>query len=141
MKISLYLDDIKPIPLNQVYATDFKTKLRFKSKKYKQFESAVNLQLRKFKNDFNKFNKYYDENNHYISVSYRFYYPLLTKKDKRISKTSGDVSNLIKSLEDIIFKQLHADDSAVIDVSATKIHSTQIRIAVDMQVKPLVSVI
>lgn len=137
MKLEIYLHDIKPLPLNQVYATDFRTKRRFKSKKYTQFESAVNNQLRKFKSDINKFNKYFDENNHCITVSYRFYYPILTKKDNRISKTSGDTSNLIKPIEDVLFKQLIADDSHVIDVSASKIHSETLRIAIILHVREL----
>ena len=125
------------MPLNQIYSTDFRTKRRFKSKKYTQFESAVSNQLRKFKSDINKFNNYFDENNHCLTVSYRFYYPILTKKDKRVSKTSGDTSNLIKPIEDVLFKQLIADDSHVIDVSASKIHSETLRIAIVLHIREL----
>jgi Holliday junction resolvase RusA-like endonuclease len=137
MKLKLEILEIKPIPLNQVYATDFRTKRRFKSKKYNQFESKVNNALREFKNEINRFNKFYNEEKHYITANYRFYFPILTKKEHRVSKTSGDVSNLIKALEDIVFKSLIADDSAVLSVSADKIHSENIRIEIELNIKQI----
>jgi len=137
MKLRILLKNLKPIPLNQVYATDFRTKRRFKSKKYKQFESAVNKELRAFRVEINKFNKAYNEEKHYITADYRFYFPLITKKEGRISKTSGDVSNLIKSLEDIVFKSLMADDSGVIQVIATKINSEDVRIEIELAIKDI----
>ena len=137
MKLNISLLNIEPLPLNQVYATDFKTKRRFKSKKYTQFTSAVNGQLRNYKSQINKFNNKYSELDHYLVATYRFYYPILVKSGNRISKTSKDTSNLVKTIEDVLFKQLIPDDSQVININSTKIHSQDIRIEIEIELKNL----
>jgi len=141
MKLEIELINIEPLPLNQVFATDFRTKKRFKSKKYAQFISNVNGQLRNFKSQINKFNKKYSIDEHYIVTNYKFYYPILLKSGRKISKTSKDASNLIKTIEDVIFKQLTADDSQVISVSAIKIHSENIRIYAEIELKNIKHII
>ncbi len=137
MKLQLFFDDIKPLSLNKAYANDPRTKRRFNSKDYNQYQSAINNELRKYKNQINKFNNAYDESKYYIVSSYRFYLPIMVKSNDRISKNSLDTSNCIKVLEDIIFKQLIADDSAVVDINAMKIHSEHLRIEVEFELKNL----
>lgn len=141
MKIELSLIGVKPLSLNSAYKTDFKTRRRCKSQGYYRLESKVNYELRKFKNELAKFNNYFDREKHYINAEYRFYMPIITKKDKRVSETSGDVSNIIKVIEDLVFKQLLADDSHIINLHASKIHSDKARIEIILQIKDLKHII
>jgi Holliday junction resolvase RusA-like endonuclease len=102
-----------------------------------QFTSDVNSQLRNFKTQINKFNNKYSIDEHYINATYRFYYPILLKAGDKIAKTSKDTSNCVKTIEDVLFAQLIADDSQVININATKIHSKDIRIEIELELKPL----
>jgi len=139
MKIHFLFNDIKPINLNnsQKITTIGKFARKYKTDESKVFESNINNQLRKFKNEINKFNKYYDKSNCYINADYRFYMPILLKDKSRVSKRSGDLSNLVKNLEDTIFKHLHADDGEVVNLNVTKIESKAIRIEVDLELKSM----
>lgn len=138
MQISLHLPNTKPLNLNHCYtiSTIGGKVRRFPSPEYKKYESLVNLELRKYKSEINKFNNYYDENKHYIVAEYRFYYPIITKKET-LSKRSTDLSNAIKALEDIIFKSLIADDSQIAELNVTKIHSENVRAEITFTIKDL----
>lgn len=137
MKLEITLSGINPLPLNMIYSTSFKTGRRFKSQKYVIYERSINKELLKYKEEINNFNNFFSSDEHYIVADYLFYYPILTKKDKRISKNSGDISNLIKACEDVIFKHLNADDSSVVSINATKIESEHIRMVITYSVKQI----
>jgi Holliday junction resolvase RusA-like endonuclease len=142
MKINLYLNSVKPINLNncQKITTIGRHARKYKTKEYNQLESKVNSILNSQKSEIRKFNKYYNEEKHYIDISYRFYYPILTKK-MLISKRSQDVDNIVKPINDIIFKHLLADDSQIINLNATKIHSAEPRIVVEINIRRLSSIL
>ena len=139
MKLLISLDNIEPISLN--HATKISTRGKFATKyktdKYKQLESLMSGALRKYKNDINKFNNKYNDGKYYLVATYKFYYPILLKSGDAISKKSKDVSNLTKVVEDILFKQLLADDSEVISLTVTKIHSKDVRTEIELELKPL----
>jgi Holliday junction resolvase RusA-like endonuclease len=139
MRIEICLDRIEPISLNN--STKITTRggfaKKYKTDKYKQLESSMAIALRKYKNDINKFNNKYNSGKYYLVAEYKFYYPILLKSGEAINKKSKDVSNLIKVVEDILFKQLLADDSEVISVTATKIHSKDIRTEIILELKDL----
>ena len=139
MKLEIILPNIEPISLNnsQKISTIGKFAKKYKTADTKVFESIVNNLLRKYRVDINKFNNYYEEKKHYLVASYRFFKPIFIKDGSRISKTSGDNSNTIKNLEDIIFKQLIADDSQVVDLNVTKVHSKDIRTEITITIKEL----
>lgn len=136
--LHLILDNIKPINLNNCYTiSSIGGKIRrFPSKEYKQFESSVNIQLRKYKNEINKFNKEFNQEKHYLVCEYKFYMPVMTK-DNRVSQRSGDCSNLVKAIEDIIFKNLLCDDSHITELLISKIHSNEIRTEMNLFIKYL----
>tara|TARA_R110000868_G_C10972548_1_gene770404 strand:+ start:873 stop:1301 length:429 start_codon:yes stop_codon:yes gene_type:complete len=142
MKISLCFKHCKPLSLNKGYTINAKNNQvrRFPSKEYKQLESVVCMYLAQQKNEIKKFNNYFDESKHYIIEELRFYFPVM-KKDNTINKTSGDVFNLPKIVEDILFKKLNADDSQVMSGYVHKIHSKEIRIEIDLTIKELKHVI
>lgn len=135
MQININLP-IKPLNLNNCYtiSTIGNSVRRFPSREYKQYESLVNQELRKFKSEINKFNKAYDENEHYLIAEYNFFYPILTKK-YNISKRSTDLSNSIKALEDILFKNFVMDDSQVCELYVRKIHSENIRAEISFKIR------
>jgi Holliday junction resolvase RusA-like endonuclease len=138
MKISLCLTSCKPIGLNNCYtfSTIGRSVRRFPGKEYKVLESQVNQELRKFRPQINKFNNAFDENKHYLTAEYRFYMPIMTK-DKRIHKRAGDLSNLVKPIEDIVFKQFVADDSHIASMNVHKIQSKEPRIEIEYAIKDL----
>jgi Holliday junction resolvase RusA-like endonuclease len=138
MKINLYLQSIKPINLNNCtkITTIGKSPRKFKTKEYNQLESKVNSILNQQKSEIRKFNKYYDKEKHYINIIYRFYYPILTKK-KLISMKSQDVDNIVKPINDVLFKHILADDSQVIDLHVTKLHSAEARTVIEIQILPI----
>jgi len=139
MKIELELSNIKPATLNHYEKPRSRGRFIsfYKPVESKLFDSLINSQLNKYKSEYRKFNKYYDELKHYLIIDYIFYMPVLVKKKDRISKTSKDVDNIVKPLQDLIFKQLSADDSSIISISSTKIHSENLNIKVSIQVKNL----
>lgn len=139
MKLTLNLHEIKPLNLNHCYTiSSIGGKIRrFPSSNYKKYESQVNLLLRQYKNEINKFNNYYNPDLHYLVADYNFFYPILTKKEKKISQKSTDLSNSIKALEDIIFKSFTADDSAVCSLNINKIHSENIRAEITFYIKDI----
>jgi Holliday junction resolvase RusA-like endonuclease len=137
MKIELSLLGIKSLSLNSAYKTDFKTRRRCKTPGFYRLESKVNYELRKYRSELSKFNKYFDKEKHYICAEYRFYMPIFTKSGVRINEKSGDVSNLIKIIEDLVFKQLLTDDSYIVDLYATKINSDKVRTDVTLSIKDL----
>ena len=135
--MQLYISiPVKPLNLNHCYTiSSIGGKVRrFPSKEYKQYESIVNLELRKYKAEINKFNKNYNEDEHYIIAEYNFYYPIITKKGN-ISKRSTDLSNSIKALEDIIFKSFVIDDSQVCELYVRKVHSENIRVEINFKIR------
>ena len=143
MRITIYLDLIEPISLNVVnkYRVQGKFVKTYKSKKAKELKNLIDQALKDKRNkeSINQFNSYYDINKHYLNFTYRYYYPIFTKKGL-ISKTGGDTSNLIKFIEDCLFSHLDADDSQVIQVSATKIHSEEIKTVIEIDILDLTSI-
>ena len=123
---------VTPISLNAVYATDFRTKRRFKSKAYKEYEGIIREFLRNdYKHYVGAFKQKAPEN-YYIKMDIRFYMPIFVKSGDRISLTSKDVSNCIKPLEDIIATEYGFNDSLVVNVCASKVHSAEHKIMVDL---------
>jgi len=60
-----------------------------------------------------------------IFIFYRFYYPIYKKGTTHLSKTAGDVSNLIKPLEDIMAYYFGFNDSQVLGFFSGKQHSEE----------------
>jgi Holliday junction resolvase RusA-like endonuclease len=137
MKIEIVLQGVEPISLNNSTGRNSKTKRTYKKDNYVKLESLVNNQLRKYRQEINRFNNKYDELKHYLTIEFRHYYPVLVKKGDRISKTSKDVFNIPKCTEDIFFKQLIADDSQVMSGISHKIHSKDIRTEITLHLKDI----
>jgi len=127
----------KAMPLNMAYSTNFKSGRRFKSQKYVLFESKVLRELLQYFPEIKKFNSFYDPKLHYLTAEYVFYHKIFNVGDGLVGKTSGDTSNLIKTVEDCIFKKLKADDSQIISMQASKVHSDNERIEVKLSIKDI----
>ncbi|NQY43499.1 MAG: RusA family crossover junction endodeoxyribonuclease [Legionellales bacterium] len=147
MQINIEINGVKPINVNnyQKITTIKGSPRKFKTKEAVQFESVINSQLNKYKSEFRKLNSSFCSFSHYLCIDYRFYLPFLTrdkdKKQTRISKNKHDVDNFIKCLQDVLFKQILADDSEVVSLSATKIHSKELKIEIDIKVRPLSNIL
>ena len=129
---------VKALPLNGIYSSFVRNGriVRSKSPKYVAWKKEVELCLVKHSKERARFLKNYDQDKHYLMISYRFYKKVFTK-EKKISKTSGDSSNLVKSIEDCIADFLGFDDSQVIGNNNIKIESKSERIEIDIEIKDL----
>jgi len=147
MQINIEINGVKPINVNhyQKITTIKGSPRKFKTKEAVQFESAINSQLNKYKSEFRKLNSSFCSFSHYLCIDYRFYLPFLTKdKDKkqtRIAKKKHDCDNFLKPIQDVLFKHMLADDSEVVSLSATKIHSKELKIEIDIKVRPLSNIL
>ena len=135
MKIELKYPNLRPITLNHSHKITTRGKFtkKYKTKEYLQFESLFELHSRKHKKQFSKLNGYFDEKIHKIEVTYKFFYPIYTKKGI-ISKTSKDVDNLIKTAQDCLFKNLSFDDAFITKVTAEKIHAENPSISITVKI-------
>jgi Holliday junction resolvase RusA-like endonuclease len=127
----------KAMPLNMAYSTNQRSGRRFKSQKYVLFESRVLKELLQYYPDIRKFNNLYNPKEHYLTAEYIFYHKVINIKDNLIGNNSGDTSNLIKTVEDCIFKKLNADDSQIMSIQASKVHSDTERIEVKLSIKDI----
>jgi len=107
MKFPLILERL-PVSVNACFATDFKTKRRFKTKEYKEFESYCRGVIEP-ENLFGYGNR--------IGVEVDFYSDWETKKGT-IRKV--DIANYEKSLIDCMFPLLNLDDSQIFSIKLNK---------------------
>lgn len=107
----------------------------YKPKESIKYDSQINSALNSHKSIFTKLNKVFDSSKHYLEIDYEWFMPVFTKKKDRISKKSKDCDNLIKPLQDLMFKRLNADDSEIISVKSTKIHSENYEIIVVIRLR------
>lgn len=142
-----FVFDVRPINVNNYYTKGVRFNRVFvtKSKEYVLMERHIDsLMTIKFKTLAERFNHIFVEDNHYLVATWRFYTPdLLTKskKNQRINKKSSDLSNIIKPVEDCLFKYLNADDSHVVSMNVYKIQSDDYRIECDLEIKDLNSIL
>lgn len=105
-----------PFPplLNQLYATNWTTKARFKSKKYKEWEADAMLK-------FSKGQKSKIVGDNWLDVDFEFYMPLLYKNGK---KKLIDIDGFFKAPLDFLGAHIEGfDDSRIVSLSAKKIDS------------------
>jgi Holliday junction resolvase RusA-like endonuclease len=135
MRIEIDLPNIEAISLNHYNKPSTRGRFvtYYKPKESQVFDSKVNSCLKSYKSEFSKLNKSYDETKHYLIVDYVFYMPIFVKKKDRISKKSKDVDNIIKPVNDLLFNFLNCDDSSIISVSSTKVHSDTPSIKIKLQ--------
>lgn len=138
MQIEIEINGVKPVTLNHYtkITTRGKFASKYKPKESIEFEKAIDKELSKYQRYFDKFNGCYDSSSHYLVLDYQFYIPLFTKKGL-ISKKSGDVDNFCKPIQDRLFNYLSADDSEVVSVTITKIHSKDYKIAINIMIRSL----
>lgn len=140
MKLELELN-VKPISINHYHKITTRGKFasKYKTADAVDFEKEISKELGNQIKKIKKFNDCYDCKKHYIVIDYRFYFPFFTKK-KLIAKRKNDVDNFIKTAQDNIFNYLKPDDSEVVSLTATKIHSEDCKILVTICAKDLTSI-
>lgn len=113
---------------------------KYKPASSKAWDKEIEFQLLNYSQEFIEFFRNYDEKRHYISAEYRFYFPFITKQFT-IAKRAGDIDNMIKPVQDIIFNKLKIDDSQIISTSAIKINSEKPGIIAIYSVRNLTSIL
>ncbi len=122
MKLTIFLSNIKPISVNEIFQFCRKSGRRFHSEKVRLFKGELTLKLLPHKKKLREFlpdlNQFFG-----IEVEYIFFMPkkkLITKRNT-ISKTSGDAFNMEKILTDTLFNFMPSlDDSQIINGSVKK---------------------
>lgn len=138
MNLKIELKDIEPLSLNhyQKITTRGKFASKYKPQSSTDFDNSVIAQLDDYQMDIFRFNSMYKSDSHYLTAEYIFYYPIFTKAGK-ISAKSKDVDNIIKPIQDLIFKYINPDDSQIISVQSTKVHSDKLKIVAIYHIKNL----
>lgn len=139
MNVSFKIDDLKGFSVNKAYRVFSRGKriAKIKSEGYREFEKEFERKLlERYETQIENVNHVLACGDYYLCADYRFYFPVFTKGGS-IHKRAGDVDDLVKTSQDCLFKHLDADDSEIIQVTATKIHSEKLKIAIDLSVKEL----
>lgn len=132
---------LKPIGLNNSYFLSSRGKnkpvMRIKTDATRLFERKFDARMNQYQKELDEFNSFYNDHSHYIVVDYLFYIPVLTKDGKKINQRSGDVDGLIKVAQDCLFKRLKCDDSAIVYLTACKIHATDPVIKIKLSLRDI----
>lgn len=139
MFIQFVFNNLKPVNTNNYQKI---TSVRGHPRKYKtkdtvQFEKCIDQVVDLInRRDLDLLNNHYDSAKHYLTMDYRFYLPVFTKKGL-IAKRKNDIDGMIKPIQDMIFKHLKPDDSEIVSLTAMKIHSEIPRIEITINVKDI----
>lgn len=118
--MEIFFKNLKPISTNNLYTG--MGKRRSKTKEYKYMEQVVKFSILKQGSSVRQFIGEPGLWKAPLKIELVFYVPktkLFTKKCE-ISKTSGDLDNMQKSLIDAVFNSIGLDDSLVCDIVAKK---------------------
>lgn len=105
-----------PPSINQAYGTDFKTKRRYKTKVYKDWEKFAERDLWQ--------NKHYKiTGNEWLRVEYKFFSKFINNNG---TKKKKDVENYIKCLSDFLGNNIEwFDDHKIQELVAKKYNCSQ----------------
>lgn len=121
--------DAKAPCLNAAYATDFKTKMRFKTKVARDFETIVRgATISK---------SLTVEDDEYILASYTFYTSTLITAKGKINKNKGDWEARIKVLQDYLFQFLKLDDCLICTGFVKQLYYKKDLVVVDLETRPI----
>jgi Holliday junction resolvase RusA-like endonuclease len=119
MYFSADLYNLKPISVNKAYANSFGKHGRMKTRDYLEFEYEVTKQL-----DLLAIRELYrkeiKDKRCPLELNFEFFYNVYKKNSDELSLTSGDVSNMIKPLEDILSNYMDFNDAQIMSVGAEK---------------------
>ena len=117
---------VEPISLNACESVT-RRGIVYKSDAYKHFYNRILPYIISYRKKFKNLAEEFVHGEHALRMTYIWYMPedrFFTKK-KLINKKSGDVDNLVKPINDIIFKELELhnsviDDALVLDCRSVK---------------------
>jgi len=110
---------IKLLSLNKAFST-LRNGRRVRSKEYSAFKKQIDLAMHDRKLEFIEFNELFNSKAHEIHAELIFRTPNLVNLDGSLSKTSGDMANMEKCLNDSIMG-LKIDDSFITNWKMSKI--------------------
>ena len=77
----------------------------------------------KYNNELIEFFSKFNERTHEISAALYYYTPNVETKKKKINKKQGDLDNLFKPINDLVFSTTKVDDSAIGEIYMKRILS------------------
>lgn len=144
------LEDIEPVSINNLFYGDKRLGWKNEHREWSAIVCSM-LDSEPAQSVFNAVREQFDSNIHVLSVAYNFKTPKLFTAAGKISKTSKDVSNCVKALEDIIFtKRFHGygnyqcmnlgdivDDSLICELVARKSYAPDFAIEITISILPM----
>ena len=136
-----FLLQVEPVSVNHSHG--FGRGFKYRLPKTVKFEKEIKSQLNQYKEELNELHKFFDPHLHFIRACYRIYVPKAQFKTKeknpKISRRSKDIDNMLKTLQDSVFKFINIDDTFVCDLEAYKRESLDDnwKIVVELEVRSL----
>ena len=113
--MSLLIIDLNLQPLSyNAYYRNSHSGNRIKTGAGLAYDEELEYLLNNYSDELKNFGKSLDPSKNIVSMGIKYYNPGMLLKDKsRLSKTAGDLDNIIKVLQDKLFKLICEDDSIV----------------------------
>ncbi|MCK9370543.1 hypothetical protein M0R04_11585 [Candidatus Dojkabacteria bacterium] len=133
--LEITLKNTKPFSINSYYIG----RLRVRSPEARRWGSSIHSKLVDYKQDFEKFRSGFDAKHHALHCTLVFRMPNLYNAKGEISHQAMDLSNIEKTLIDIItgikyldrgLDTLGIDDKFIINLNSTKIHDKDFSIMI-----------
>ena len=134
MKLEFKLD-LSPVSLNS--STFVWNNRRIKTKQAIAFENDFNELMKPYAHSLGLLADSFIDTEHSFSLDYTFYLKTFFTKKGNISAKSKDVDNLVKVVNDRLFKLIGIDDSTMIDLTAKKRPADKDCICITIEMIPI----
>lgn len=128
---------IKALSYNGYYRST-KSGNRVKTGAGLAYDEELEYILRDYSEELEIFGKGCDPSKNIVAMEITYYNPGFMLKDgSRVSKTAGDLDNIVKVLQDKIFKVIRKDDSMVRSLKVSDMPSDFYLISVNLNIEPI----
>jgi Holliday junction resolvase RusA-like endonuclease len=104
-----------------------------KTKKHRQSKKEIEILLRNFQDELFGFSEKFNASNKRICMEIYFYDSMYwTKNKKKMNEKTVDTSNIIKSIEDSVFKAMGLNDSFNRKIIAESIPSDKDKVIINL---------
>lgn len=134
LRIDLYL---KPLSYNKYYRST-RSGNRVKTGAGLAYDEQLDIVMEEYSNELKAFGCELDLSSNIVIMDIQYFNPEFFIKDgSRISKTAGDLDNMIKILQDKIFRTMEVDDSIVRNLSIHDVPSNGYKVVIDLLIQPI----
>jgi len=128
---------LKPLSYNQYYRNT-RSGNRVKTGAGLAYDEEIEYILRNYSDELKSFGEICDPSKNIVAMSIRYYNPGMLIKDKsRLSKTAGDLDNIVKVLQDKLFALIGVDDSITRSLKVLDMPSDSYLVVVELSLEPI----